>query len=278
MFMLASANDFPTIAARPPGWAVMTEDIIGTDVATYVWTRVADGEPASYTVTWEGSQWHVLNLVVFRGVDSVRGYAVDSTDSAATIDLPVLDAQPGGGLLADGLHWGAVAKTWAPAGLTTITNLSRAIISAYQVQAGGPTPAYTLVTDTVGHMAATAILLTPKTVPTIQPRFPLTIRTELKLGGEWVDISGDVRDTDPVTISRGRADESATADASTCRLPRSSCHGKAAPPNPNPPYYWMLARHRPRRGAVMCGDTRFGRFPGEVPEWGLRWDLPGNDG
>ena len=41
MFMLASANDFPTITARPPGWAVMTEDIIGTDVATYVWTRVA---------------------------------------------------------------------------------------------------------------------------------------------------------------------------------------------------------------------------------------------
>src|SRR5690606_5181235 len=81
-----------------------------------------------------------------------------------------------------------------------ITNLSRAIISAYQVQAGGPTPAYTLVTDTVGHMAATAILLTPKTVPTIQPRFPLTIRTELKLGGEWVDISGDVRDTDPLKI------------------------------------------------------------------------------
>lgn len=277
MFMLASANDFPTITARPPGWAVMTEDIIGTDVATYVWTRVADGEPASYTVTWEGSHWHFLNLVVFRGVDSVRSYAVNSTDSAATIDLPVLDAQPGDVLLAYGFHWGEVDKTWAPAGLTTITNLSRAIISAYQVQVGGPTPAYTLVTDTVGHMAATAILLTPKTVPTTQPRFPLTIRTELKLGGEWVDISGDVRDTDPVTISRGRADESATADASTCRLLLNNRHGKYSPRNPNSPYYGMLGRNIPLRVAVMVGDTRIGRFAGEVSEWPLRWDLSGND-
>src|SRR5690554_7202789 len=94
MFMLASANDFPTVTARPPGWAVMTEDIIGTDVATYVWTRVADGEPASYTVTWEGSHWHFLNLVVFRGVDSVRSYAVNSTDSRSEEHTSELQSRP----------------------------------------------------------------------------------------------------------------------------------------------------------------------------------------
>src|SRR5690606_9961328 len=131
------------------------------------------------TVTWEGSHWHFLNLVVFRGVDSVRSYAVNSTDSAATIDLPVLDARPGDVLLAYGFHWGEVAKAWAPAGLTTSTSLSRAIISAYAVQAGAPTPAYTLVTSTARHMAATTILPTPKTVPTTQPSVPLTSRTEL---------------------------------------------------------------------------------------------------
>src|SRR5690606_30567761 len=197
------------------------------------------------------SHWHFLNLVVFRGVDSVRSYAVNSTDSAATIDLPVLDAQPGDVLLAYGFHWGEVAKTWPPAGLTTITNLSRAISSAYQVQAGGATPACTLVTHTVWHMAATAILLPPKTVPTTRPSCPLTIRTDSKPGGQRLHISADVRDPDPVTISRGRADESATADASTCRLLLNNRHGKYSPRNPNSPYYGMLGRNIPLRVAVM---------------------------
>src|SRR5690606_16319360 len=264
--MLASANDFPTITSRPAGWAVMTEDIIGTDVATYVWTRVADNEPSSYTVTWEGAHWHFLNLIVFRGVDRVRSYAVNSGDSISSVPLPGLAAQPGDVLLAYGFHWGETSKTWTPSGLTTITNLSRAIISAYQVQDGGPTPAYTLTAGTTGHMAATAILLTPQAAPVEQPRFPLTICTELQLGGEWVDISSDVRATEPVVITRGRADEADTADAATCRLLLDNRHGKYSPRNPTSPYYRLLHRNTPIRVSVIAGEDRIPRFAGEVAE------------
>src|SRR5690606_36709554 len=139
MFMLTAANDLPTVTARPPGWAVMTEDIIGTDVATYVWTRVADGEPASYTVTWEGSHWHFLNLFVFRGVDSCSSYAAHITVAAATIVLARSDLQLEDVLAAYGFRWRDVAKTRDLEGFMTITHLSRPIISALLVQAGGPT-------------------------------------------------------------------------------------------------------------------------------------------
>lgn len=277
LLMLASANDFPTVTSRPAGWAIMTEDMIGTDVATYVWTRVADNEPSSYTVTWEGSHWHFLNLIVFRGVDRVRSYAVNSGDSISSVPLPVLDAETADVLVAYGFHWGETSKSWTPSGLTTITNLSRAIISAYQVQDGGPTPAYTLTAGTTGHMAATAILLTPSVTPGEQPRFPLRIRTELLLGDAWVDVSGDVRDTEPVVITRGRADEADTADTATCRLLLNNRHGRYSPRNPNSPYYGRLHRNTPIRVSVIAGEDRIPRFAGEVAEWPLRWDLSDHD-
>src|SRR5690606_9373986 len=75
----------------------------------------------------------------------------------------------------------------------------------------------------------------------------------------------------------GRACGAATADARTRRRPRNRRHGLDSPRNPNSPYYGVLGRNIPRRVAVMVGDTRIGRFAGEVSEWPLRWDLSGND-
>lgn len=80
--------------------------------------------------------------------------------------------------------------------------------------------------------------------------FPPTIVTELQLGGEWVDVSSDVYVRDPVQITRGRADEAATADPSTCALTLNNRHGRYSPHNPLSPYYGTLGKNTPLRVRV----------------------------
>ncbi|MFD0800028.1 hypothetical protein ACFQZU_01675, partial [Streptomonospora algeriensis] len=77
--------------------------------------------------------------------------------------------------------------------------------------------------------------------------FPLPITTEIQLDGQWVDISGDVRDSDAVAIKRGRSDEAGTADPSKLSLKLNNRDGKYSPRNPYSPYYGQLRRNTPIR-------------------------------
>lgn len=87
--------------------------------------------------------------------------------------------------------------------------------------------------------------------------FPPMIITELLLDGEWVDVSGDVRTSEPVSITRGRADEAATADPATCSLLLNNRHGKYSPHNPMSPYYGHIGKNTPLR-------VRVGPIPDEI--------------
>lgn len=276
LIMLASANDLDEITSLPSGWAVLTEDVIGTDVASYVLTRVADSEPSDYTVEWEGEHWHFLVVIAFRGVEAIRSHEVVSDDSSATIDLPVLQAEPDDALVAYGFNDEETSKNF-PAALSEITNLPRGIISAWETPGEGPTDAHTLTCGTSGHIAATAILLAAEPEAPPPPTFPLTIRTELRLGGQWVDISEDVRDTDEVSITRGRSDEASTADASEMTLTLNNRHGRYSPRNPTSPHFGVLGRNTRIRVSIVTNGHTIPRFSGEVAEWPLRWDLSGND-
>lgn len=80
--------------------------------------------------------------------------------------------------------------------------------------------------------------------------FPPRIITELMLDGEWVDVSEDVYVRDPVAITRGRADEAAQADPSTCALTLNNRHGRYSPHNPLSPYYGSLGKNTPLRVRV----------------------------
>lgn len=81
--------------------------------------------------------------------------------------------------------------------------------------------------------------------------FPLGLSTEIQLSnGEWVDISGDVRATHDVTISRGRQDEGSDVDASRMSLVLNNRHGKYSPRNPNSEYFGQLGRNTPIRFSV----------------------------
>lgn len=80
--------------------------------------------------------------------------------------------------------------------------------------------------------------------------FPPRIITELMLDGEWVDVSEDVYVRDPVQITRGRADEAAQSDPSTCALTLNNRHGRYSPHNPLSPYYGQLGKNTPLRVRV----------------------------
>lgn len=81
------------------------------------------------------------------------------------------------------------------------------------------------------------------------------VRTELRLGEQWVDISGDVYQRDPIEITRGRADEASQVDPGKCKLTINNRGGKYSPRNPMSPYYGTLGRNTPLRVWVGQPDV-----------------------
>lgn len=108
--------------------------------------------------------------------------------------------------------------------------------------------------------------------------FPIQLHVELDIpGNSWVDITADVRATEPVVITRGRANEAQHPDTSTMTLKLNNRHGKYSPRNPNSPYYGRIGRNTPIRVYVTQGDIVMSRFIGEVSEWPPRWDISDTD-
>jgi hypothetical protein len=92
-------------------------------------------------------------------------------------------------------------------------------------------------------------------VPTAAfPAVPLDLRCELNLGGTWTDVSSFVYqrsgDSPPVSITRGRPDESSTANPSACAWEWDNRDGRFSPKNPLSPYFGQLGRNTPVRWSV----------------------------
>lgn len=81
------------------------------------------------------------------------------------------------------------------------------------------------------------------------------VRVELEVGGAWVDITGDVRVSDGITVTRGRSDEGQHVDPSTCSMTLNNADGKYSPRNPNSPYYGLIGRNTPLRVSFYAGGT-----------------------
>lgn len=79
------------------------------------------------------------------------------------------------------------------------------------------------------------------------PNDALEIKVELELGGEWTDVTSDVRTSDSIDITYGRADESATVDPGKCTFKLNNRAGKYSPRNPLSEYYGKLGRNTPVR-------------------------------
>lgn len=192
MVALVTANDGTGITP-PVGWTLVREDLFTTTsgVAMWVYERVAASEPADYTWSWDASHWHFVAIVTWRGYDPIGASAHREAAGVTEIDLPSLVAQPGDLLLAFGFHWGTATKEWDSDDLTEIVNLPRAIIAAYEVQAGGPTPEYTLTASSSGTMGATALLLpAPGNVPITPQERLWSCGFELASDADGVEVDG----------------------------------------------------------------------------------------
>ncbi|MEU3203577.1 hypothetical protein ABZ702_06770 [Streptomyces cyaneofuscatus] len=96
--------------------------------------------------------------------------------------------------------------------------------------------------------------------------FPLDRRTEFQIGGTWTDVSGDVRESEPITIERGAKSESAKAGPSKCTLKLNNRHGKYSPRNPMSPYYGLIGRNTPIRVSVP-GPESYLRVEGNTDSY-----------
>jgi hypothetical protein len=102
---------------------------------------------------------------------------------------------------------------------------------------------------------------------------PVTVKVEIYVSAAWVDITAYTYTRDDLEITRGRPDETATVDPSTCRFTLNNRDGRFSPRNPTSPYYGLIGRNTPAR-VTLDGSVR---FVGEITAWPQRWDASGRD-
>jgi hypothetical protein len=81
---------------------------------------------------------------------------------------------------------------------------------------------------------------------------------ELYAGGDWQDVTGDVRYRGGIVIDRGRGGEDETTPPQTCRVTLDDRNGDYNPRNPNGVYYGSIGRNTPLRVALCLASTGFG--------------------
>ncbi|MEU0199128.1 MULTISPECIES: carbohydrate binding domain-containing protein [unclassified Streptomyces] len=81
----------------------------------------------------------------------------------------------------------------------------------------------------------------------------LDLRGEFYIGGTWVDATGNILKRQALTHTRGRQDQGARVDPSTCRPLLNNTNGQFSPDNPMGPYYGLFGRNTPFRLSVRAG-------------------------
>lgn len=102
-------------------------------------------------------------------------------------------------------------------------------------------------------------------------------KVELFYDEAWQDITGYVYDRDKIVIKRGRSDEAATPDPSTCHLTINNRDGRFSPRNPVSPLYGKIGRNTPLRVSVDQSGTQRFRFYGEISSWPQAWGVAHED-
>lgn len=88
------------------------------------------------------------------------------------------------------------------------------------------------------------------------PSLPPPRTTELFYDGAWHDISGDMRESASVTISRGVAAIGRRADPTTATATLDNRSGDYSPRNPNSDLFGKIGRNTPWRFSVDAGGPR----------------------
>ncbi|WP_330242018.1 hypothetical protein [Streptomyces sp. NBC_00525] len=99
-------------------------------------------------------------------------------------------------------------------------------------------------------------------------------KLELRVGGEWVDITPSLRHSAGVTITRGRSSSGSQTVTSSCSFRLDNRNEQFNPFNPNGVYYGYLNRNTEIR---MTKQEVGVRFWGEIASFDFGTDLSGND-
>src|SRR5688572_33105375 len=96
------------------------------------------------------------------------------------------------------------------------------------------------------------------------PSLPPSMWAELYYSGTWNDITGDMRQRTPVTVTRGLSSESSsTAEPTACTCDLDSRDDRYAPRNPTSPLYGLIGRNTPFRWGYTVGSP-WAEFNGDV--------------
>lgn len=85
-------------------------------------------------------------------------------------------------------------------------------------------------------------------------RYPLV---ELYAGGDWHDVTEDVRHRSGIKVDRGRGGEDDSTPPQTCTVTFDDSSGAYNPRNPTGPYYGSLGRNTPLRVGLRLASTTF---------------------
>lgn len=136
----------------------------------------------------------------------------------------------------------------------------------------------TATTSAAGPWAAVSVVCRDFVSSVTFPNQQLGIRMEIAPGaspdadpatwaGLWTDITSDVYARQPITITRGRADEASTVGPSSMSLELNNAGGKYTRLNPLSPFYGKLNKNTPVRLWVNPGSGWDLRYAGSVAEW-----------
>ncbi|MEU0584592.1 hypothetical protein [Streptomyces sp. NPDC006132] len=104
------------------------------------------------------------------------------------------------------------------------------------------------------------------------------IRTEILVGGQWIDISGHVLNRQQVQLSWGRRDGSSRVTPAKSSPQLNNKGGLYSNRNPYSPYFGQLTQNTQIRQSVQLPDSTWEFLHhSEIPSWPKRWDLSGND-
>jgi hypothetical protein len=106
--------------------------------------------------------------------------------------------------------------------------------------------------------------------------FTVPVYVGIYYSGAWHNISADVNELDAVTITRGRANETSSADPARLTLSLQNPTGTYSPRNPSSSLYGLIGRNTPIELWVYVGSAWHQRFYGEITVWPQTWGLKGS--
>lgn len=91
------------------------------------------------------------------------------------------------------------------------------------------------------------------------PSTPRDVVTEIFVNSAWTDISTSVYARDGIDLRRGRPNEAAQDQPSSCQLTLNNSSGNYSPRNPLGAYYGSIGRNTPLRLGIRTITDAFGR-------------------